>query len=109
MQKWVGFESMDAECGHSCWGDSNIRSSNNSCKKYRSKWTRKAEGVYWLHNSEWHVIMLDWIKASQYDFDGEAINGKITQIEKECKIEFECIHARTKNDNDESGHRYEKS
>ena len=33
MQKWLGFESIDAECGHSCWGDNKIRSSNNSFKK----------------------------------------------------------------------------
>ena len=55
------------------------------------------------------LLRLDRTKAIQFALDRGAIIIKIIQIEKECEIEFECAHARTKNDNDESGHSYEKS
>ena len=48
------------------------------------------------------------MKASKFALERGAIISKITQIEKECKIEFEHIHVRTKNDNDEIGCSYEK-
>ena len=54
------------------------------------------------------LLTLDIIKASEFVFDGGAIISKITQIEKEYKIEFEHIHVSTTNDNDESGCSYEK-
>ena len=55
------------------------------------------------------LLTFDRIKASQFALNGGAIIIEIAQIEKGCKIEFEYVHVRTKNDNDESGHSYEKS
>ena len=55
------------------------------------------------------MLILDGIKANQLSLDGGVIISKNTHVEKECKIEFECIHVRTTNDNDESGHSHEKS
>ena len=54
------------------------------------------------------MLTLHVIKASLFALDRRAIISKITQTEKECKIEFECVHVRTKNDNDESGCIHEK-
>ena len=49
------------------------------------------------------MLMLDRTKAIQFALDRGAIISKIIQIEKECEIEFECAHARSKNGNDENG------
>ena len=54
------------------------------------------------------LLALDRIKASQLALEGRVFISKITQIEKECEIEFEHIHVRAKNDNDESGCSHEK-
>ena len=52
-------------------------------------------------------LTLNRTKASQLELEGGAIISKIMQ-KKECKIEFEHVHTRTKIDNDESGHGHEK-
>ena len=48
------------------------------------------------------------MKASQFALDGGEIISKITQLENECKIEFEHVHVKTRNDNDDNGHVHEK-
>ena len=54
------------------------------------------------------MLALDRIKAIQFTLDGGVIISKIIQLEKECNIEFEHVHERTKSDNNESGCSYEK-
>ena len=54
------------------------------------------------------MLTLDSIKASQFALDGGGIISKIMQLENECKIEFEYVHVKTSNDNDEIGCSYEK-
>ena len=54
------------------------------------------------------MLSLERIKASQFSLDGGGISSKIMQLENECKFEFEHVHVKTRNDNNESGHSYEK-
>ena len=54
------------------------------------------------------MLTLHVIKASLFALDRRAIISKITQTEKECKIEFEYVHVRKKNDNDEIGFSHAK-
>ena len=44
-----------------------------------------------------YILTLDRTKASQFALDGGGIISKTIQIEKECKIEFEYTHVRTRN------------
>ena len=50
----------------------------------------------------------DRIKASQFALDGGWIISKIVQIENESDVEFEHMHVKTKNDDEERGCGYER-
>ena len=54
------------------------------------------------------VLTLVRIKASQFALDRGGTISKIMQLERECCIEFEHIHVKTRNDNEEIGHAHER-
>ena len=49
------------------------------------------------------VLTLDIIKASQFALDGGSIISKIVQLERESEVDFEHMHVKTSNDNEELG------
>ena len=55
------------------------------------------------------LLTLKRIKASKLALDGGSTISKIVEIVLESKMEFEHIHVRTKNDDDESGNSCEKN
>ena len=55
------------------------------------------------------MLTLDRIKASQFALDRGGIISKIMQLENGSDIEFECAQAKTRNDDEERGHGYERS
>ena len=55
------------------------------------------------------LLVSERTKSSQLILDGGSAIRKIIEIEKESKMKFECIHVRTKYDNDKSGNSCEKN
>ena len=54
------------------------------------------------------MLTLERMKARQFALEGRGTISKITQLENESKIEFEHVHVKTRNDDDEIGCSYEK-
>ena len=55
------------------------------------------------------MLTLDRTKTSQFALDGRETISTITQVENEREIEFECIHVKTRDDDEERGHGYERN
>ena len=54
------------------------------------------------------MLTSERMKESQFALYGGGIISETTQLENECKIEFEYVHVKTRNDNNDSGCSYEK-
>ena len=49
----------------------------------------------------WELITADKLKASQFSGDGGSITSNISELESKTKIEFEYLHVKTKNGNED--------
>ena len=54
------------------------------------------------------VLTLDRTRASQFTLGRRGIISKITQLENESDVEFECFHVKTRNGDEERGSDYER-